>query len=130
MQKFAILGRLSVNPYISQSPEMVYVDAFDRFLLLDIYDVHDPNSTVVSGVLLMVQVLLLLCYLFPFSITLSAFISKYIVTVVEMTMILPSIVHSTNGMTYGANFALNGCLYVLTMGNNIVYETMQYECSF
>lgn len=100
---------------------MVYVDAINKYLLLDISNVNDPSATVVSAFLLMCQLLLLFCFIFPFSVTANAIVSKYIVCVVEMTLIIPSIIQSANGMVNGVNLGLNGFLYLFTLANNLIY---------
>jgi hypothetical protein len=105
---------------------MVYIDAISRYTLLDISDVNSSSATIISVILLMVQLLLLFTYIYPFSNNANALIVKYLVIVGEMSLIIPSIVHSSNACANGVNMALNGFLFLFTIGNNIVYETMHF----
>jgi hypothetical protein len=57
-------------------------------------------------------------------------VSKYIVTALKMVLTLPSIILSVNFVIQGVNVGPNVILYVMTIATNLVFESMQLECSF
>jgi hypothetical protein len=63
-QKISIVTRTSVNPTLSTSPEMVYINEICKAFLLDIFG-NDSDSIIITMILLFAQILILLAILLP-----------------------------------------------------------------
>ena len=63
-QKISIVTRSSVNPTLTASPEMAYVDQICRLFLLDLSS-SSAHSIAITAVLLVAQVAVLLALLLP-----------------------------------------------------------------
>lgn len=77
---------------------------------------------VVTALLLLAQVLILLVVLLPTrGEIVNEVLSKYVLTLLETVLTLPSIVVSMSAVVRGVNVAPNVLLYVLSAGSNLAY---------
>lgn len=106
---------------------MEYVDKISSYILLQVTDPNLSNALVISSILLTCQILILFCYLFPFtSEVVNAIISKFIVNLMQMVLTIPSMIVSASGIAEGKDIQINAFLYCFSLLNNLIYETMQF----
>jgi hypothetical protein len=127
LQKICMVTRLSVNATLSASPEMYYVDQLCRVALLDLWE----GSLAVTLILLAAQAAVVGVLLVPTRGEMAnELLSKYVYTLAQSVLTLPSIILSTNCVAQGVNVAPNALLFLLSTATSLLYESMQLECSF
>ncbi len=118
MQKICMVTRLSVNSTLSGSPEMYYVDQLCRVILLDLWS----GSLIVTLVLLAAQAAVIGVLLMPTKGDMAnELLSKYVFTLAESVLTIPSIILSTNCVAQGINVAPNAILFLLSVTTNLLY---------
>lgn len=127
LQRISIITRISVNPTILKSPEMFYVDSICKVLLLDIIEPSNNNSIVMTSLLIVAQLMIIAAIVMPYmGMTLNKLLSKYVITLMEMVLTIPTIIFSCNCIVQRVNIQLNFILYILAISTNIVFETMDF----